>query len=417
MNNNINDNDVGNNEFGSNLDEDGNPTVMAGFREEDEEEEREENRKQQQQVFVSKTKTTNTTKTKETTTTTNSHWKASQKVELHRITKAIYEENNDRTDYGSIRKKELFTAVKHAFAKSEGGRKDCNDGNNLSKKYDETEALLKALNSVLRTSIKEDKECPFKDVYGTLPSGTNSEDDARDYCARLYYEQTQGQRKKFSINNFKAVEFAKGEDALFDYWYHENITWKSKSGSGLSITEDADLQAKQQIRAVFGGVKEDDDDDDDDVRITTTTTTTPHNSKAQNTEPALGTFSQRRERGKGAYKQMKRMNEDDDDDPDEEEAREKQRLKKEDDPISKMAETMAGMTGALTGYFKAQTDKQQAKNAALERKTQHDMLQGQIDTLNTLLTTLRANGKVDEEVELTLVRNITILIQKQMAIK
>jgi hypothetical protein len=53
----------------------------------------------------------------------------------------------------------------------------------------------------------------------------------------------------------------------------------------------------------------------------------------------------------------------------------------------------------------------------LERKTQHDMLQGQIDTLNTLLTTLRANGKVDEEVELTLVRNITILIQKQMAIK
>jgi len=82
-----------------------------------------------------------------------------------------------------------------------------------------------------------------------------------------------------------------------------------------------------------------------------------------------------------------------------------------------MAETMAGMTGALTGYFKAQTDKQQAKNAALERKTQHDMLQGQIDTLNTLLTTLRANGKVDEEVELTLVRNITILIQKQMAIK
>jgi len=54
----------------------------------------------------------------------------------------MYEQSNDRTNYGSVRKKEIFLAVlvKEHFTKVEGGRKDCQDWNNLSKKYDETEA-------------------------------------------------------------------------------------------------------------------------------------------------------------------------------------------------------------------------------------------------------------------------------------
>jgi hypothetical protein len=61
------------------------------------------------------------TKTKITkeTTTPNSHWTASQKVQLHRTTKATYAQSDAETNYGAVRKKEIFTAVKEDFTKAD----------------------------------------------------------------------------------------------------------------------------------------------------------------------------------------------------------------------------------------------------------------------------------------------------------
>ena len=152
------------------------------------------------------------------------HWSNEQVVLLVVTAREVLASYGHENTY---KKDEVWKIIKDKYETKPGARLG-NQSSSLRNKYNSSYLeIAKRANEVLTKSVKDGNTC-FANMQGELKSGINTyEGKPREFIASCFHTGLHGSKKK--QKTFKPEEYAPTVNVLFDYYFQNDLPWKSIS--------------------------------------------------------------------------------------------------------------------------------------------------------------------------------------------